>query len=354
MYSLNGNGYTYGTTQAATQGLIAGVSPNSNITWEVAKTSNIGLDAGLWNDKLGIVLDIFKQRRSNILSTRDLAIPIYTGLILPNENIGIVENKGFELQLSHSNKIDAFTYRVAGNVTYAKSNVIYISDPSNVPAWQKAAGHILGSDLYYHAIGIFRTQAEVETSPKWTGTEVGDLKYEDVNANDEIDAGDMVRMDKPSIPEITFGFNLSMSYKNFALWANFTGATRVWQYYLLDSRIADNNLAEVIINRYTPGSMNSKYPWLPTQGTESEVSGLHSTFWLKNVSYGRLKTLELSYSLPEKLLSKIKISSMKVFINGNNLITIDGLKWVDPENTSQNGQFYPQSKIYNLGINISF
>ncbi len=354
LYILNNNGYTYGTTQAATQGLTAGVSPNANITWEVAKTSNIGFDAGLWNDKLGVALDLFKQRRSNILATRDLAIPIYAGLTLPNENIGIVENKGFELQLSHANRISGITYKIAGNVAYAKSNVVYISDPANVPDWQKAAGHMVGSGLYYRAIGIFRTQADVDASPKWAGTQVGDLKYEDVNKNGTIDAGDMVRMDKPSIPEVTFGLNLSASYKNFSLWANFSGATNVWQYYLLDSRLASNSLAEVVENRYRPGSMDSKYPWLPTLGTESEVSGLHSTFWLKDASYVRLKTLELSYTIPEKLLSKVKISGMRVYLNGNNLITWDKLKWVDPENTDQSGQFYPQSKIYNLGINVSF
>ena len=132
------------------------------------------------------------------------------------------------------------------------------------------------------------------------------------------------------------------------------GATQVWQYYVLDCRLTDNNLAEVIENRYTPGSMNSKYPWLPTLSTESEPSGLHSTFWMRDASYARLKTLELSYTLPEKLLSKVKISAMRVYVNGNNLFTIDKLKWVDPENIQQNGAFYPQSKIFNLGLNISF
>lgn len=348
-------GYAYGTTQSATQGLVAGVSPNPNITWEVAKTANLGFDAGLWKDKLGISLDLFKQRRSNILATRNLAIPVYAGLTLPDENIGIIENKGLELQLSHSNTINGVTYKIAGNVAYAKSKIIYLADPANVPVWQKAASHMVGSDLYYHAIGIFRAQTDVDNSPVVPGTQVGDLKYEDVNKDGKIDALDLVRMDKPSIPEITFGLNLSASYKNFSLWANFTGATRVWQYYILDTRLSDNGLDEVIKNRYRPGSMNSKYPWLPTLSTESEVSGLHSSFWLKDVSFIRLKTLELSYTLPEKLLSKIKyIRAMRIYLNGSNLFIVDKLKWNDPENTSPNGQFYPQSKIFNLGINVSF
>lgn len=356
LYTLNSRGYTYGTTQNATQGLVAGVSPNPNITWEVLRTENIGFDAEFWNGILGMSLDIFKQKRSNILATRDLAVPAYTGLILPTENIGIVENKGFELLLSHANRInDDLSYKIEGNVAYAKSKVINLSEPQNVPEWQKAKGHILGADLMYEAMGIYRTEEELNASPHWPGARVGDLIYKDVNDNGVIDAGDRVRTDKTNIPEVTFGFNFSLNYKSVSLWANFTGAGNVWQYYVMDFRVSNNSLAEILKNRYVTGSMDSKYPILPTVATESEPSGLHSTFWMRNASYVRLKTLELSYTLPESLLSRIKVlNSASIYVNGNNLITLDKLKWVDPENINQTGSFYPQSKIYNLGINVSF
>ena len=354
LYNLNGQGYVYGFPSAATQGLAAGVTPNPNITWEVAKLSNIGLDASFWKGLLGISVDVFKQTRSNILATRVLAIPVYTGLSLPSENIGRVENKGFELLLSHTRTIGDVTYKIAGNVAYARSKVLDLAEAQNVPDYQKEKGHVLGADLMYQAIGIFRTQEDLDASPHWPGSTVGDLKYADINANGIIDAGDQVRTDETNIPKVTYGANLSASYKNFSLWANFVGASQVWQYYVLDCRLTDNNLAEVIENRYTPGSMTSKYPWLPTLSTESEPSGLHSTFWMRNSAYVRLKTLELSYTLPANFLSRVKISSMRIYLNGNNLFTIDKLKWVDPENIQQNGAFYPQSKIYNLGINISF
>ena len=355
LYTLNSLGYTYGTTQAATQGLAAGVTPNPNITWEVAKTSNIGLDANFWNGLLGLEVDVFKQVRSNILATRDLAVPLYTGLILPAENIGVVENRGIELRLSHTKRINNITYKIDGNIAFAKSKVLDLSEPQNVPAWQKEKGHVLGADLMYEAIGIFRTQAQLDATPHWPGAQVGDLIYKDVDKSGTIDASDQVRTDKSNIPQVTFGLNLSLNYKNFSLWANFAGATKVWQYYILDFRLSDNNIAEIFKNRYTPGSMNSKYPILPTVSTESEPSGLHSTFWMRNSSYARLKTLELSYTLPDALLSKVKVvKSMRIYVNGSNLFTVDKLKWVDPENTSENGAFYPQSKVYNLGLNISF
>ncbi len=354
LYTLGNTGMIFGQSQLATQGLVAGVSPNPNITWEVATSSNIGLDASLWKGLLGFEIDVFKQRRSNILATRDLAVPAYTGLKLPTENIGIVENKGFEFQVFHTQTVRDITYRVAANVAYAKSKIIDIDEAQNVPAWQKAEGHVIGAQKFYKSLGILRTQEMMDNNVLYTGTKMGDLYYEDVDKNGKIDALDMVMVDKTNIPEVTFGANLSVNYKGFALWGNFSGATRYWQYYHVNARIAINQLEDVIVNRYTPGSMDSKYPRLPTLETQVEVSGLNSTFWMRDASYLKLKTLELSYTLPESLLSKVKIKAMRVFANGNNLFTIDKLKWNDPENASNTNSNYPQQKIFNLGLNLTF
>jgi TonB-linked SusC/RagA family outer membrane protein len=356
LYTLGNTGMSYGSPPIATNGLIAGVTPNPNITWEIATITNLGLDASLWKGLLGVTVDLFKQRRSNILAKRNLSVPDYTGLILPNENIGIVENKGIEIELSHTEVIRDFSFRIGGTFSYSHNKVLYISEAQNVTPWKKLEGHVLGATQYYHAIGIFRTQAEIDKSPVYPGTQVGDLQYQDKDGDGVITANDMYTSDKTSTPEIVFGLNLSMNYKNFSLWANFAGADNVWQYYHVNARIAINQLEDVIVNRYTPGSMNSKYPRLPTleYGNFGEVDGLPSDFWLRNATYVRLKTLELSYSLPQKLLSKVKIQSLKIYLNGNNLFTIDNLKWADPENTSITGDYYPQSKIYNLGINLTF
>jgi len=359
LYTLGNTGMSFGSSPVATSGLVAGVTPNPNITWEVGTTANIGMDASFWNGLLGFTVDMFKQTRSNILATRDLAVPVYTGLSLPNENIGIVVNKGIELELTHTKVMGDFSWRLAGNVSYSHNNVVDISEAQNVAEWKKAEGHVLGATTYYHALGIFRTQAEVDAVPIYPGTKVGDLQYEDKDGDGKITANDMYTMDKTSMPEIVFGLNLSLNYKNFSLWANFTGASNVWQYYVVNARVAVSQLEDVIINRYTPGSMDSKYPRLPTLegiggGSGGEVDGLRSDFWLKDATYGRLKTLELSYNLPPNLLSKVNLKALKLFINGQNLFTIDNVKWADPENTASGLDYYPQSKIYNLGINLTF
>jgi len=354
LYTLGTTGMPFGQTQISTQGLVQGVTPNPNITWEVATTWDVGADASFWNGLISLEGDVFKQRRSNILATRDLAVPAYTGLKLPSENIGIVENKGFELQLSHAKVVREISYKVSANVAYARSKIIDIDEAQNVPEWQKAEGHVLGADKYYKAIGILRTAEDMANNILYTGTKMGDLYYEDVDKSGKIDDKDMVRIDKTNIPEVTFGANLSMNYKGFSVWANFAGATRYWQYYHVNARIAINQLQDVILNRYTPGSMTSKYPRLPTLETQVEPSGLNSTFCLMDASYLKLKTMELSYNLPEKWLSKVNVRAMRVYINGNNLFTIDKLKWNDPENSSNTNSNYPQQKVYNLGINLTF
>ena len=355
LFTLGNTGMSFGQPPVAANGLVSGVSPNPNITWEVGTTANIGMDASFWKGLFGFTVDMFQQTRSNILATRSLAIPVFTGLTLPSENIGSVVNKGFELQLTHTKTLGDFSWRVAGNVSYSQNHVVSIDEAKNIPVWQKQEGHVVGATQYYHAIGIFRTQAEVNSSAIYPGTQVGDLKYQDKDGDGQITANDMYTMNKTSMPQVMFGVNLSATYKNFSLWANFAGATNVWQYYHVNARIGANNLEDVIVNRYTPGSMNSKYPILPTiEAGSAEPDGLQSDFWLKNGTYIRLKTLELSYNLPRNILSKFKIQSMKIFLNGQNLFTIDNVKWADPENTNASAAYYPQMKVYNLGITLTF
>ncbi len=355
-YSLGSTGYTFGMSPVTTLGLKAGVTPNPNITWEVAEIMNVGLDADILNGLLGLTVDVFKQRRTNILAKRDLAIPGNTGLILPNENIGIVENKGIEVEVSHQKVLGEFFYKIEGNFAYSHNRIIDIDEAQNVPEYQKAEGHVLGADSLYKAIGIIRTQEELESIPVFPGTIVGNLKYEDVNGDGLISDADMVRVDQTSTPEITFGASITMSYKQFSLWAHFSGQARAWvQFHKYSKGAGHNSLKELLENRYTPGSMTSKYPIIPDSETQNmDIDGFPSTFWQMNASFLRLKTLELSYMLPTDLLAKVRVNSMRVFLNGTNLFTLDKLKWYDPEGNRLIGDFYPQSKVYNLGIRISF
>lgn len=356
-YILNNQGYHFGATPVSSLGLVPGVTPNPNITWEVANNHNLGLDAVLFDGGLGINIDVFKQKRSNILTKRNLAVPAYTSLILPDENIGVIENKGVELQLSHRKKPSSspFKYSIGGNIAYAKSKIIDLSEAQNIPAYQKSEGKMLGSELYYEALGIIRTEEELNSISLYPGSKVGDLKYRDVDGNGIIDARDRVRFDRSNIPQLTFGLNGSVSYKQLSLFANFAGQARAWQYIHQYAAVAINTLEDFIVNRYRPGSMDSKYPRLPiTSSIGGEPNSLQSTFWLQDATFVRLKTLELSYTFTDGMLKSTPLSSLKIYLNGSNLFTLSKMKWADPEGTATNGAFYPQNRIFNLGVNLTF
>lgn len=350
--------------------VIPGVSPNPNITWEVATTTNIGLDGLFSNDRLGFSVDVFKQRRENILAPRSTEVPIYTGLILPDENIGVIENEGIELSLSYRSEArSAFSYSVSPNFAIAKNKIIDLSEPQDLLEYQKAEGSVIGALLLYKTIGIFRTQEEVDSEPVMAGTRVGDLKYEDINEDDIIDAADRIRVNKGTVPEITFGLNTTLGYKGFSLYANVAGQARAWTYIFENGRPIYNIKREIFENRYTPGSMDSKYPIMPQESApgEGEVNGAPSTFWQQDASFVRLQTLQLAYTVPESLISRLGLMGMEVYVNGNNLLTLSRIKWYDPAGNTNNvndegeslgsystGGFYPQTKIFNLGANITF
>jgi TonB-linked SusC/RagA family outer membrane protein len=362
-YSINGVGYFFGNPSAPSAVVYGNVSPNPNVTWEVASITNVGLDGQLFGNMLGFTVDVFKQRRSNILTTRDLAVPAYTGLVLPSENIGIVENKGIELSLTHRNTISSgkgFSYLFSGNFAFARNNVVDIAEAEDVPEYQKREGHILGAGLYYEALGIIRTQEQLESIPVIPGTIVGDLYYKDINEDGTITALDRERIDKSHIPEITYGFNISAGYANFSLFAHFSGVARSSWFLYEIARTVRNAPEELLANRYTVGSMDSKYPWIPTWEPNTEVSGMLSTFWLQNSSFLRLKTLELSYNVSADLLSRINVSTARVFVSGSNLFTITSIeRGYDPEGANDNqryggAHFYPQQRVFNLGVQITF
>lgn len=352
--------------------MIPGVAPNPNITWEVETTQNIGLDGTFWRGLLGFSVDVFREKRDNILTSRSVAVPIYTGLTLPDENIGSVRNRGIELQLSHRNSmpdVDDLRYSVSGNVSYVKSEVLNLSEPEDRPEYQKMAGHPLGAGLYYRTDGIFRTQEEVDSNPSLPGAGPGDLKYVDVDGDGLISDADRVRMDRSNIPAVTFGLHTGVSYKGLSLNARLAGQAEAWTYIFENCRTSQNCLRDVIQGAYMPGDMNSRYPIVPTTSEpgEGDINAEPSTFWQRNASFVRLENLQLAYALPESLVSSVGLglSSMRVYVNGSNLFTLAHIKNYDPEGSAANtqaglgvqyttGGFYPQVRIFNLGVDITF
>ena len=336
---------------------------NPNITWEVANTYNVGIEAKFLR-YFNFEADFFKTKRNNILATRNAAIPEYAGLTLPDENIGICSNIGTELTLGFAKQINKdWRVMASGNFTYNHSTIDFIDEPAETLPWQRRTGLSIGTngDMYlmYEADGIFRTQEELDAYPHLAETRVGDVRFKDINKDGVIDGDDKVRQDKPAVPRIMYGINLGASYKNWSLNMLWQGAAQVWQYTFMEAGTIGNFTKDFYENRWTEDNINAEYP--RTYNRDATVTGAGSyrnTMWLDNASYLRLKSIELAYDFPKSWLKKTPLTAVRLSLSGYNLFTITGIKNIDPE-TQENSQGWaawntPQSKVYNFGINVTF
>lgn len=328
--------------------------PNPNVTWEVANQSNIGFDAGFFNGKMTLSAEYFYNLRTDILWERNASVPVSTGLTLPKENIGEVENQGAEFQLGYNNRGGAFQYSIAANVNFNKNRIRFWDETPGVPDYQRSTGYPMNTRLYYKAIGIFRDQAAVDAYPHWPGARPGDIIYEDVNGDGEINGLDQVRIYKTDLPTHTGGLNIDLSYKGFYSslffqWA--TGAIRN-NYYQMQGEVG-NFLVQDVEGRWTPEAPDASKPRIWNRYNEywRETSG-NNTYWLQNSDYVRLKNFELGYSIPTEVCRKFWASGAQIYFTGLNLLTFTKVKDFDPESTSATA--YPLNKVYNLGVSLTF
>jgi TonB-linked SusC/RagA family outer membrane protein len=357
-----GRNYVIGGTDVS--GLQETNVPNPNITWETAKTWNIGLDATLWNGLLGIEFDYFKTRRSDILTKRSATIPTYTGLSLPDENIGIVDNKGFELVLTHANSINDFRYTVSGNVSFARNKVVYIDEQPAAEPYQYATGRPMGASLLYNSLGIFKDQAAVDAYPHLPGTVPGDIIYEDANGDGEINSRDMVRQDLINIPEIVYGLNVYCAYRGFDLSLLFQGQENARQnfggisgnWFPVMSYSFGNFLAWRAEDRWSPSNTDASMPRASyALWNNSTNSVYNSTHWRVNAGFLRLKNVELGYQLPQKVCDRIRIQGLRLSVSAYNLFMIyDHMKDLGFDPETAEFWYYQQQRTLNLGINLTY
>lgn len=353
-YNL-GNSYIFGEDPARELGLTPGTTPNPNITWETAQKTNLGIDFKLRKGLLDGSIDAFYEIRSDILAKRIASVPLYTGLTLPDENLGKVENRGIELQLNHRNKINQVSYSLGGQFSYARSKIIFIDEPITIPEWQRRTGSPVDYLLVYQADGIYNNQAEIDNSAHFAGAQPGDIKFVDKSGDGKISDDDKILLDESPTPKIVYGITTSVEWKGIAINVLFQGQAQAQTIYRPIGLPSSNMQSEYydgrwISERLTP---NAKYPAAFDTGSDSyrEVS----TVWVKDNSFLRLKNVELSYSFNDKLLKSIGLDSFRFFVSGNNLAFIyDKVKIVDPESKSETGRNYPQQRLISSGISLTF
>ncbi|MXN93290.1 SusC/RagA family TonB-linked outer membrane protein [Flavobacterium sp. Sd200] len=357
--------YAFNNRNVVGGNLVSGIDliklANPNITWEVATKTDIGVNATfLKNFSLEAVY--FKQKRTKMLQTRNASIPGSTGIVnpygsdplVPMENIGEMESKGFETTLGYRHNGE-FSWGVSGNFTYNKNKVLFIDEAPGILSYQRQTGQQLNTYLLYNAVGIFRTQEQLDSTPHVAGAGLGDLIYEDVNGDGVINPDDMTRSKYSNMPRMVFGLNLDAAYKNFDISVLFSGQAQVSQYVLTESGTTGNFYSTWADNRWSPSNPNGSYPRV-SESTGSSINGglYKNNFWLQDASFVRLKNVQLGYTLPTDITEKYGVANFRLYLSAFNLFTITKFKDFDPETSSENGQFYPQQRIVNFGFNVQF
>ena len=349
--------------------------PNKNLTWEKTLSWNAGYDLSLWNEKLGMEVDAFYNYTYDILTGNSGGHPASMGGYYETYvNGNAIDSKGIDILISHKNRFELagqpFYYEIGATATYSKTRWIRYKDDPNVPEWQKITGTTYGSLWGWLADGLYRSEEEIDNSA-WYGTRpnVGDIKYVDLNGDGLIDWQDRGIFGKSNRPELTFGLNVNIGWNGFDFNAQFTGGA-LFQVSMTGTYFNENDDDTIWTKTFKEGANSPLYlvenAWSPENpdGTFPRLTlstaghggdnGLSSSFWWKDGKYIRLKTAQLGYTIPQKLTKRLGVESLRIFIEGNNLFTLDGLPdGIDPESPGVNNGYYPQQRFLMGGITLT-
>lgn len=329
-------------------------SPNPFITWEVANVFNVGFEANFLNDKVSLEFDYFYERRDNILVRRNASVPNFTGITLPDENFGIVDNSGFEAVLGYNNRKGSYSWGINGNLAFTRNKIIEFDEPAVSVPWQRLTGNPQGSTLLYKYIGIFRDEEHVRSYPSVPGARPGDLIIEDVDQNGVIDSDDRILWTKTATPEITYGVSFHFGYKGISVQGLIQGAGNSMRRMYTDDRqgTAGNYFNYDAVGRWTPDNIDAKKPRIFERYEEYWRDAYRTNYSYHNSAYARLKNLEISYTIPQKIQKSIWLKNASIFTSGQNLLLLySGNGIMDPEVGQDN--YYPLMKVYAAGVRIS-
>ena len=366
-----GSDYNYGRN-----GISIRRYADTSIGWETSYKSNYGMELNLWND-LEVQVDYFREKRTNILQTR-ASLPSYMGLqATPSANVGKASSNGFELSVDYSKSFTPELWSIfRGNFMYAASQFEVYDEPlyKNNP-WRSRVGKKISQTFGYVAERLFIDEEEVANSPLQTFGEygAGDIKYKDINGDMRIDDNDQVPIGFPTTPEIVYGFGLSAGYKGFDFSCFFQGSARssFWINTKATSPFvnrdgadrADETLWPFITqrallqyyadNHWTEESRDLYALWPRLSETFVANNNQTNTWFMRNGSYLRLKTVEIGYTLPYQIVQRARLSNLRVYISGSNLAVWSPFKLWDPE-MAGNGLAYPLQRVFNIGVNVEF
>lgn len=359
--NMNSGGYLFGSEFGNS---IPGVQEvryaNPNISWETAKKYNLSAELGLFNS-FNLIVDLYKEHRTNILMQRS-HIPNSMGLVyLPKANVGEASSQGIDLTFDFNKQINN-DWLISGraNFTYAKSKFKVFEEPNyETTPWLSRIGYPINQSWGYVAERLFVDDEEVLNSPdQGADAKGGDIKYKDINDDGLINQLDKVPIGFPTIPEIVYGFGISTSYKAFDLSCFFQGLAR--ESFWIDptatapfigSNGTTNQLLKVYADNHWSEENRDLYALWPRLSLNQNANNtaVTNTWFMRNGAFLRLKQVEVGVSLPEKWISRIGFSKMRIYSNGTNLFNFSKFKLWDPE-MGGNGMAYPLQRVINFGV----
>lgn len=366
-----GNNAIFGASESVINGVKASGLANPDLRWEESEQLDLGLDFGFFNNALTFTADYYKKTTNGMLMTMN--IPSYVGESKPIGNVGKMENSGLEMEISYKFNVADWNFRVAGNATYLKNKLIEYGNDSgwaNLDAFQGAGtisraqnGKPFPYFYGYKTAGIFQNYDEINAYTNAEGGLIqpnavpGDVRFVDVDGNGVITEDDRTDIGK-GMPDWTFGFNFNASWKNFdfsMMWQGTAGndifdATR-------RTDISASNLPSWMLERWTGEGTSNRVPHFVLG---DNVNWQSSDLYVYNGSYLRLKNIQLGYTLPQSITSKAFISSLRVYVAAENLLTFTQYHGFDPEISSGGTSLgidygvYPQARVFTVGLNLNF
>lgn len=340
---------------------------SNNVTWEIAKKHDLGIDLYLLRDKFSLTMDYFDEKREGIYMTRDF-LPDMIGIQgqNPSANVGSVKSKGFDGNFKFDQKIGNVGLQVRGNFTYSKNEITEADEMVNRYPYLRRTGFRVDQAKGLIALGLFKDYDDIRNSPRQDFGDArdimpGDIKYKDINGDGIINNDDIVPIGATTRPNLIYGLGVSATWKGFDFNVHFQGAGKSnffidgYTVYPFINGEWGNILEEIAnSNRWILGvneDPNAEYPRLSYGGNANNYRA--STYWLRDGSYVRLKTLEVGYTLPKTLTTKLYMNNVRLHIIGQNLFTFSKFKLWDPEMGSSNGMKYPLGKTVTFGLTIN-
>ncbi|MGI6074614.1 MAG: SusC/RagA family TonB-linked outer membrane protein, partial [Fermentimonas sp.] len=375
--AINSNSVVLG--DASQSSIYPSVLGNPNLTWSQCMNYNIGMDATLWGGLLGIEADVFYKYEYDKLSSVTGSYPPSMGkYYFSTGNVDELDYKGFDLTLTHYNKIGSVNYGVKLIWSYAYGRWLkYAGDSEDAPEYRRRTGKQIGAKLGLIAEGLFQSEQEIEDSPTFSDrpARVGYIKYKDLNGDGKITLQqDQGYFGRSSIPlhtgsvnlfgnwngfdvDILFSFGLksSVSLTGQTSRPGITGA-QIATSYSRPFYGGGNSPLYLVANAWTPENPDAEFPRLEVTPLGGGNNNMSSSFWYKSGDYLRLKSMQIGYSFPQKLFAHMNIESLRVFTEGFNLFTWSAVSKfnIDPESPAVNDGYYPQQRKYTIGLKVTF